>query len=665
MRFFQQYKNVKIFIIFTFAFSLGILSVFGGKYLKNMYLLKKIERKTQETKRDYEYAFGVFDGVGLYQKNGRIEEYGLSMDQHHTGPIHINDTEIQLEHDKNVFVWFPDNIFLGKDIFPEISGHDLQTTPFIIGIVRGGVTYLFHTTKESPSSPLFPKDVPDDIKNFFKNTITSSLFLKENTKETFRGKSINIKNLANLADGPQKIEAVFLMFPKTSDKKIHIKDFSLWTSQHSETKDPMTDTLIMGKITGDRLPLGDYITLRTENNTQQKIFLNFDQTFVCERPKGNAPLSISYRYKERDYYTQFGRWIDPKTPLDDLVISLEPSYLNTTGAFSDPKGYKFIGAGTPGPQDNIYAPHSRQYWNGLNTIQCYQGIPFTNNMGYLDRDRFPLKKDGVLRIVHMGGSSSVALQIKTYEKYNILLEQELGLLLQRPVEVISIGRDNGDIGTHYKRFSFFVEHFKPDLVLIENMSGLMMQIHPDLLKRAHGFDFEKNIFPHFTYNDKGSLEFVSESPEYGLHTQKPNAEELTKGVPLWESLKVPFDHMHPSAKEAWTYLKDIFLLYQKQHPHTKMALHTGIDQAQCMQPCKVSTTPEGIPYGLDIFIKNMDHFYKEHHITHFNPLLRPELNHPHTKLTFEHDGHYSVRGHQWLARELAPLLKKYSQKSGL
>lgn len=616
-----------------------------------------------------QHILGVFDKVGLYQKNGRVEEYGLDIYQHPAGPIKIDSTQLRLKDDVALFTWFPDHITATKDVFPILIGSDLDKVPLILGLVIDNKTYLFYYNTNTTNIDL-PDNSPEDITKYLRNTVKTTLLNLDTVNGFQRLSSIPTSISTSSGDkefNGSKIDAIFLILKNAKSKNIDVHDLSIYEPALAsiQPQKNRSQGLMKGVVEGVTLPVGTHVEIRTEDNQVYKVQLSLDQHFVCNTIPLDKLISVSYKYNEQDFYTQFGRWFEFKKPRDDLIISVKPGYINTTGRKSDPKSAKLVGAPKPEPQDNIYPAHTRLYWNGVSSIQCYKGEPFTNNLGYIDRDRFVEKPKNTLRILHIGGSSSVALQIKPFEKYNILLEQELGVRLGRPVEVISIGRDNGDIGTHLKRLKFFIEMYKPDLVLIETMSALMMQIQPNLLRLALGFDFNKNIFPHFAYDKSRNLYFVDLSPEYALYTTKPVTSELTSGVPLWDSLKVPFEFMHPYAKEAWEYSADIFSYYQNLYPEQKMALHTGIDLAQCKQPCKPSKASHGFPYGAAIFIKNAEEFYNKKGIKCISPTLASTLNHPDTMLTFQFDGHYSERGHQWIAKELAILLENYFKAEGL
>jgi hypothetical protein len=608
---------------------------------------------------------GMIDRVGLYQKNGRVEPYGVEVHQIPVGPISIGKTELHMTEDLSVLVWFPDRVSMPGESF--LTFKLAKNTPevkkdFFIGIITDKGPLLFGAKDHFIVQKQSDLDLPDDIKNLLSLPVIPWQESEKRQNYTTPPLTNHYKGGDLEASPHLKVKAIFIIAQKMKGKVIEIDHFQISNSNLSQNSAKVASLNLLGEVQGAKIPAGDYVYLRTEDNELQKTQINMEGQFVFPDVKVGSVVSIWYPYQAMDHYTQLGRWLSIEPGCENVTIDLSPEYLNVTGALVDPKSYKFVGKKKPAPQDNDYEPHARMAWHGSGIIQCYESFPFTNNLGYLDRDRRPDNPQKCLRIVHVGGSSSAALQVKTCEKFNILLEQELGIRLGRCVEVISAARDNGDIGTHYKRIKYFSERFKPDLILIENLSGLMMQIQPELLQKLHGFDFEHNIFPHFYYNADGNLTFADLSPDYAFFMHKKDLQPLRDDVPLVQSLSVPYDAMHPLAKDAWRYLKDILKYYQTECPNQKFALHTGIDFAQWRQPCKNMVSSKNYVYGPEIFVENHQKFCQKENILCFDPEINEAHNHPDTLLTFQYDGHYSPRGHQWLAKELGRLLEAHFKK---
>ena len=220
------------------------------------------------------------------------------------------------------------------------------------------------------------------------------------------------------------------------------------------------------------------------------------------------------------------------------------------------------------------------------------------------------------------------------------------MLLQRCVEVISAGRDNGDIGSNYTKIRDYALKFSPVAILLENSSSLIMQMHPELLKRTVGWDHEFNALDNFYYASNGKLRFRNSSPEYGLHAEKPDLSELTPGIPLNLTLQVPFEHMHPLGKEAFRYLRDIMSFLKSHHRGQTFVVHTGLDEVvQCRAECSRNIAVRGttIPAGASMFVDNHKKFCDSLALQCIFPQGAGTYRTPDVYLTFMQDAHYSVR----------------------
>ena len=76
----------------------------------------------------------------------------------------------------------------------------------------------------------------------------------------------------------------------------------------------------------------------------------------------------------------------------------------------------------------------------------------------------------------------VALQVRAFEKFNIILEETLGIALGKCVEVISAATDNGDIGTNYPRIRDYTSKFNVDRTLVSTAGAIISQVSPQMLR---------------------------------------------------------------------------------------------------------------------------------------------------------------------------------------
>jgi hypothetical protein len=99
--------------------------------------------------------------------------------------------------------------------------------------------------------------------------------------------------------------------------------------------------------------------------------------------------------------------------------------------------------------------------------------------------------------------------------------------------------------------------------------------------------------------------------------------------------------------------------YRETFPELRFVLHTGSEQIQCgsFLACtdRVVTAADGTKFtvGLDTFLANLERVCRDNALECINlPHYRYE-NDPKMPLIFTLDGHYNIRGHQWMARQLA------------
>jgi hypothetical protein len=366
----------------------------------------------------------------------------------------------------------------------------------------------------------------------------------------------------------------------------------------------------------------------------------------------------------RDHYATLGRWFVAHANRDDIEISLAPLYVNQDGHPADPSKARFAVPAKPLPHGAFYEPHTRQFWPGISKPQEFESTTFSNNAGYIDRDRFFDNPDNCYRVVHLGSSNAVALQVRPFEKYNMVMESELAVRLQRCVEVISAGRDNGDIGSNYARIRHYAIQFNPAAILIENSSSLMMQLTPLLLKKTVGWDHTNNALDNFYYDAEGRLQFRPGVQDYGVYASKPDSSPLLPGVPLHLTLQIPFDLMPKEGQEAYRYLGDIMAFLAREHPEQKFVLHTSLDEVtQCRKQCTIPLQlPDGrsLTAGASVFVANMREFCATRKLQCLFPAGADEFRTLDRYLTFEQDAHYSVLGHQWLAGEFSRFLLEHA-----
>ena len=602
----------------------------------------------------------MFDGVSLYQKNGLVEVYGATLRPRAAGPVRIAHSELRVEDDHAYVFWSPDYSPARAATHVEVRlGEPLRHGAITVGaLTAAGQTYLFRAElgppAPSPSPAPLPPLVPDELKAAIAKP-NAIIPLQPGRSGTLQGAlpAALAGELAAELSGTKAIRTLFLIVDHAAGQTLNIERLGLSRAGAEFRGRELT---LSGAVTGATRVPGDSIRLVTERGLVVDQQLALDGTFRFENVPAAMPVSLRVTKDRRDYYSTLGRWFMASEPRDDLVVDLVPLFVNADGHAPDASKARFITPRQPSTVGAFYESHARQVWPGNSVPQEYDSITFTNNMGFIDRDRFFDNADRCYRVVHLGSSHAVALQVRPFEKYNLEMESELALRLRRCVEVISAGRDNGDIGSNYPRVRDYAIRFSPDIILLENSSSLIAQLHPELLRRGFGWDHEFNALDNFFYDKAGVLQFRTWSAEYPVHSTKPDFPEYVPGVSFTRTLQLPFPAMPPIGKEAFQYLADIMAYFKRAHPDQRFVIHTALDQAQCRDRCDSTITmPDGakVPVGATTFAATHQEFCDKHGLLCVAPAETRGYDTPATYLNFINDGHYSVRGHQWLARELA------------
>jgi len=600
-------------------------------------------------------VFSMFDGVDLYQKNGLTEIYGGALQQHRSGPIRVSHSALHVTHDRAFVFWSPDFSSARDATHVEIEfARKPEAGRVTVGLITAsGTTWLFAVNAAPPGPAPKPAPLPALVPDAFVAAIAKASSASDLARH---GEGFVAELPAALREEIANDDAVrtfFVMVDHAAGTTLVVRRVGL--ARPLAGARPAT-AVVAGRVAGAVIEPGATVSLVTEKGETIEQQLSLDHHFRFEGIPTDAPVSLRFQRHRQNHYSTLGRWFVPEADRLDLRIELAPLYVNTDGHAADPTKAKFVGPRTPSTVGAFYEPHTRQYWPGGSTPQEYDSTTFSNNMGFIDRDRFFENPDGCFRIVHLGSSHAVALQVRPFEKYNIEMESELAVRIQRCVEVISAGRDNGDIGSNYPRVRDYAVRFKPDLILLENSSALVMQLQPELLKRGFGWDHEHSALDSFFYNKEGVLELRPWSADYGLHATKPDFPEYLPGVSFFRTVQLPLQHMPAIGRDAFRYLADIMAYFQRRHPDQQFVIHTALDEAQCRERCETpvkNATGIEVPAGAATFVSTHRQICERHRLNCIYPTDTRGYGKPETYLNFVNDGHYSVRGHQWLARELS------------
>ncbi len=612
-------------------------------------------------------VFSLFDGVGPYRKNGLLEVYGAALRERRNGPISVTEADLEISHDEAWTIWSPDFSPAQPATHLEVEFAELPksgslTVGFILSNGSAGAFTAQLGTPTAAPAGLLPPLVPADF--LAQANMAQRLGTLPQGDKKLLVALPPVLLAALRANGDTQIAQWFL--------KINGAAGTTWRFRHVSLIRPAPRTTVAalqlsGRVDITGLAPDAKVELLDESGAATSLTPALDGGFMFADLPPGKPVSVRVFYRGMYHYPTLGRWIVPTYSRDDLLIKIRPLYVNADAHPADQSKAKFVGPRVPSTVGAVYEPHARQYWPGSGKVQEFDTTTFTNNHGFLDRDRFFDNPDQCIRIASTGGSDMVALQVRAFEKSNILLEEALGVALKRCVEVISAGADNGDLGTNYGRIRDYTSKFKVDYTLVSAAQGLMQQVSPTMLRDGLGFDPENSALPNFYFKKNGEFAFRDASPAYPVFMTEPTRPEYAKGLPFSQTLAVPFEVMPSQGKEAFQYWKDIMAYINKNNPGQNLILHSGVDQAQCRANCDTTTQVNGqqtVRSGAAQYVRNLVDFCAQNQYTCVQPQFPGAAAASRDLLTFEFDGHYSPRGHQWLARELAaPMTEIISARS--
>ena len=546
-------------------------------------------RQELTTSKDetHEQVIALFDGVGPYRKNGLLEEYGLDLRERRSGPIKVFEADLEIKLNDAWAIWSPD--FSPAQAATDVV-IDFQDFPSVgtisVGLLlegRQGVVFSYDADRQASRDASLPASAPPA------DFVTAVASLRTGTFRRSGGQlraALPDDVRAHLkSSGDRAIAHWFIRLQGASGEIIRIRSIAL-TAPISGPAEPVVT--LSGVVKSFDGKLGTEIELIDEHGRRRSEVLSAEGVFSFTGVEPETPVSLRVRRLELLEFTTLGRWFIPDHSRSNLVVGPAPTYVNTDNHAPDLKTAKQIFRQQPSRYGAIYEPHTRVHWSGAGTVQEYDSISFTNNLGYVDRDRFDDNPDHCIRIGTTGGSENVAIQVEPMQKYNILLEEDLGILLDKCVEAFSASRENGDLGSNYRRIRDYFGEFDVSLVLMSTMPANVSTLNPVMLKDGIGWDPENSPFDTFYFEKDGELNFRAFAPDWPVFTSKPTLPEYRKGIPFYLTLAVPFADMPPEGKEAFRYLAAILRYIGQHDPRQMVILHTGLDQAQCRANCLTS-----------------------------------------------------------------------------
>ncbi|QOZ32099.1 hypothetical protein [Bradyrhizobium sp. CCBAU 53421] len=622
-----------------------------------------------------EWAF--LNDIDVYQKAGLLEVYGGTLTQKRTGPIGVTSAVLTTNARKSWLAWSPDYTpaINARQIELELDGDTIRAGTLTVGLILDDYSFTGWSLRLGPDMPvdpaLKPADVPSDLAEAVAKAGTLKQLRGAGSRRYVATLPRSLK--AALAGGSgRSVKSWVVILDGAGPGELAIRRLALTASDAAASG--AAASTISGKVVGGSATAGKRIELVLEDNQTRSTELGLDGSFAFSDVPTRLAASLRYRFEDQDYYASLGRWFRPLAGAMVVDVPVRPEFDNPGRKEPNAAETDIKSEFDTDDQKNLtvfrYAKHRRTVWpGGPGYPREFAGRAFANNFGHLDRDRAIDNRDRCLRIGAVGGSTFVALQVKATEKFNVVLESELGRRLGRCVEVISAGRDNGDLAANYRAIRDYIMKFSPDVVLIEQMSGLATQMDARILKSTLGWSYEHNVLDDFYFDAKGALTFRPWDPSWALDAVAPTNEPLIKGLGIFDSFSIPYADFAPEAKASFDLFAAVARKLKSDYPNTRFVLASGHDQAVChgSNSCDGKfAMPDGrtVRVGTAQLLENFARLCEQASIDCVQPPVPPAEQ----RLTYQHDAHYSVRGHQWLARhfadQLAAMLSRPALGSG-
>lgn len=623
------------------------------------------------------------DRIGFNQRAGIAETYGLAWRPRRKGPVAVEQSEALVTADQALLVWYPQH--------DAVTDLDTLTAIFALPPSHSTVVTLGFELADGSGFALVVKPlqaaladkhglvsaIPDSLRADLPTTLgataaeelhkVAAIEKRESTSMYLVGNrfwvqyKLDAEVLARLSKLPIK-----RWFLQVDGGRGRILGTVFAGLTRAGVPMPMEDVGRSGRMrgrvvnTGKDLPRNTQVELLTEGNERKTARVTKDGEFTFDGVPLSRPISLSLSYDNEDFHSVEGRWFIWRSDTELVEVSVGPHFVNPDRRLNDTSQTR-VEEAENSPVHAHYLPHSRISYAGWKGREAeFLAHSFTNNFGYHDVDRFTENVDDCLRIGLVGSSLEVAIQVNRAQKYNALLESMLGVQLGRCVEVISAGRDSGNLGTAFPIVRDYLARFSPALILMDvNKSGLDA-LHPELLRIVYGAQHDKNKFDNFYYRPDGELDFRPHSklwPKYAVEAD--HAARLDNGMPANVALFFPWKEQHRVARETWKYLTDITAYYRKTFPGIVFGLHSFAETSKLDAVTKRKfKLPDGraVEFSRAQLSRNLAHVCAEQKLLCVVPPFPRGLG-PRSEgrgLVWKFDGHLNERGHQFAAKALAP-----------
>ena len=660
----DQMLQKKSFLTAAFIF---VVLITAGVYffLENpVYKLEKVESS------DKALVYSIVGKIKPYSRGGVFERYGASVDSQHDNPVSSDKLYVFPYRDASLLQFT-------EFTFPERYADEIRikmSSKDEVDLIAFGITFLDGTTwlVNHPSNSLeeehFEKAV--SIQHSQRKTILDAdkiMSMQRFEDGTYIGKLPEPVNL-------KEIKSVFAVFDELEG--VEKFEISSWGFFGGAKKD-ICNGQKTRSLSGELIPFRDKyqdVYILTEGGNRLHTTINDGKFKFDSVPCEEALKAVFYEsyYENMEFYSQDGRWFSAKE-IDSIKINANPPYEASPDKLvpeREDQGFDRIYFRDPPERIGNSKPHTRQYNIGKpGRVQYWDQSTFNNMHGFWDRDRFEGNPSQCLRVMLIGESHITSIHMKTGDKFNIMAEEELSILLKRCVEIITAGEGSGHIGSYSRYIREYAPIIQPDLILVSTSSLILLPLDTDFLKSMRGIDPDHNRWDQYKRDDNGRLYLEPKDKNYRKYISEVNRQPYVGCIPLNDTASTNALDTPQKVQNIWTLYGDILDQLEKESGYEIGLL--GITQAIMGSRDRtlgenICVTPEGrtYHYGEGQFIRNMEKFCKKEN--RFCAISRIPVIWPLKEskwLTWPNDMHMHWRGHQYIAHELARNLYNYFNTS--
>lgn len=624
------------------AFLLLSAAIFGAVFLWSGGEINEVEGIYQKT------PVNIVSNVSTYRRNGVFEIYGSSYRQVRGGPITVD--RVTLENSTSepglVLAWTPTQpISVTADSIEIQFAGENQVKP-----VAFAAQYCNHEALTVYSSEISQlSEFVSQIDNHRGRAAFVDLLSAPASFEQPAGQYANGLSW-RLEDETHCVERLFLFVDITEAEGPVSLDYAGFARRRLDS-----DRLISISIEEAR-PFSVDVDIIFESGKSVKLFPTLDGDLTFSLPEQDEPYSVRVQRDGTYFYSQYGRWLSGVAGRPLVVKARRPAA--DLSKKVDTAENLFHGRRKPSDYASIYPDHVAMRYVGVGKVQEYDNYLFTNNFGYHDQDRLFENDDDCFRIFVAGSSTTDAIQVPVNQHFSTLAEEDLGIAIDRCVEVISASTSNGDMSASWEHWTNYGTYFDPDLVLFETEPELMLQMNDVYASSYLGWALHNPPKGRFTRDAAGDLSYVPRSLTY--HTDL-NPEPPRSGLPDGYNDRAfyyyDFDALPPELVEVFDLKEAILTLAEEGSPTTQFGMLSIVRQLTCKGDCPSSpaTLPTGqtVSVGIQKWLENFDRECDRRDWYCINPPLPDGFDRPGNFLSWDFDGHPSPSGHQWIAREMA------------